>query len=359
MDRTRDISKLDKEYVKRICVKCKKYVGHVKNFAQLLSEEQERELEAETEEEKYTEPPPSCTPASPSFSKSILECFISRNPNILPLILSKLVFPLSYNFRDSKILTKNLRDVYRHDPRLYCSSEFCTTVKVEKQPDSALRMPSWCMIIRKKDRSGIDAIALLAPHEANELMKNSQKSSLVSLHRFISRTIPQQSLLIENSSIAVPFILFNEAEEEDLKRLAIELSLFAGSLYFKEIINSKDIYEEQKLTAAYLGICPGNLYSGRGTCFSKRDYLPERFYSSRISTLFLQQSFTSPILIIAKKLPNQMAVILCHFRKEPHEFVARLYNIRGSTNNYSLSDVGRLLTFVKFTPEIQKMDMVG
>ena len=348
LDRTKENSELDKEYVKRICVKCKKYVGHVKNFAQLLSEEQERELEAETEEEKYTEPPPSCSPASPSFSNLILEYFISRNPNILPLRVpakssGPIVVPLSHNFRDSKILTKNLRDVYRHDSRLFCSSEFCTTVKAEKQPDSALRLPSWCMITRKKDRSGIDAITLLAPHEANELMKNSQKSSLVSLHRFISRSIPQQSLLIENSSIAVPFILFNEVEEEDLKRLAIELSLFAGSLYFKEIINSEDIYEEQKLTAAYLGICP--IYTvAEELAFQKGIIYPNGF----ILPEYRHYSYNQSILNTGN---------ISSFQEEPHEFVAGLYNIRGSTNNYSLSDVGRLLTFVKFTPEPEE-DMV-
>ena len=38
----------------------------LKTFAQLLSEEQERELEAETEEEKLTQEPPPwhCSPAS-------------------------------------------------------------------------------------------------------------------------------------------------------------------------------------------------------------------------------------------------------------------------------------------------------
>ena len=346
----KDNSKLDEDFVEKICVKCAKYVGHVKNFAQLLSEEQERELEAETEEEKYTEPPPSCTPAPPTFYNPILDYFISRNPNILPLV-SSVVFPLSHNFRDSIILTKNLRDVYRHDQRLYCSSEFCFTVKEVKQPDSALRMPSWCMITRKKDRSGIDAITLLAPHEADTLMKNSQKSSLVSLHRFISRSIPQQSLLIENSSIAVPFIEFNQAEEEDLKILSIQLSLFAGSLYFKEITNPEDIYEEQKLTAAYLGICPGNFTVEEELAFQNGIIYTNGF----IPPEYRQYCYNNPSLPNnnnSEKTPQSNGCNSLSFQEKPHEFVAGLYNIRGSTNNYSLSDVGRLLTFVKFTPEI-------
>ena len=238
-------------------------------------------------------------------------------------------------------------------PRLFCSSEFCTTVKdLEKQPDSALRLPSWCMITRKKDRSGIDAITLLAPHEANELMKNSQKSSLVSLHRFISRSIPQQSLLIENSSIAIPFIPFSEVEEEDLKRLSIQLSLFAGSLYFKEIINpNQDIFEEQKLTAAYLGICPRNYTTAEELAFQKEEILPNGFIPPEhrhfcYNNLLIPDSYYNNNIIGDNNSNNPSF----SFQEEPHEFVAGLYNIRGSANNYSLSDVGRLLTLVKFLP---------
>ena len=346
----KQISELDKEYVSKIYAKCTKYVSDIKTFAQLLSEEQERELEAETEEEILTQRPPLGTAAAPSNSPLISDYFISCNPNLSSL--EKIVFPLSHNFRDSIILTEKLRQVYRHDQRLFCSSEFCTVIDLEKQPDSALRLPSWCMITRKKDRSGIDAIILLAPHEANELMKLSRKSSLVSLHRFISRSIPQQSLLIENSSIAIPFIPFSEVEEEDLKRLSIQLSLFAGSLYFKEIINpNQDIFEEQKLTAAYLGICPRNYTTAEELAFQKEEILPNGFIPPEhrhfcYNNLLIPDSYYNNNIIGDNNSNNPSF----SFQEEPHEFVAGLYNIRGSANNYSLSDVGRLLTLVKFLP---------
>ena len=328
----KEISKYDEDFIEKIYQKCKKYVGNIKTFAQLLSEEQERELEAEAEEEKFTERPPPFTAHIPTFNNAILRFFNAPQANISVLTHVNIMFPLSYYFRDSNIITPNLRKVYEHDSRLFCTNEFCITVTDRRQPDSALRSPSWCMITRKNDRSGIDSIVLLAPHEANELMK-SRNSSLVSLHRFISRTTPHQSLLIENESISVPLIPFKQGEKEDLKKLAIELSLFAGSLYFQEISDPKLYFDEQKLTAAYLGVCP-RPFSNEEEC---------AFENGKIK----QNGFILPYYrryCNSNNNNNNNS----SFKAEPHEFVAGLFKIRGSINNYALSDIGRLLTNVKF-----------
>ena len=312
------------DYLHELVQKCEEFVPNVRNYAQLLMEEQERELEAELEEEKFTERPPPYKPSPVSSAKQLRDYFISAKPDHLPLINSNLIFPLSHYFRDSTKISRELLGVYRHDPRLFSSSEFCKTIEGKKQEDSALRSPSWCLITRHRDRKSITSIILIAPHEANELAIYSRtcKSNLVSINKFIGRVHFQQTLLIDNESLAIPFNQFSKDEKEDLLRLSVQLSLFAGSLYFGD--NSK---EEQLITAAYLGVCPRPFSADELIAFNQK--------------LISMHGFV-------ERKDRLYTMNISSFDHPPNTFVSKLYEIRGGVNNFCVSDIGQMLNKAQF-----------
>jgi hypothetical protein len=302
-----------------ILQKCTKFVKNVECYAQLLSEEQERELEAEMEEEIKKDRPPPNTPCKHNFDKELIDFYHSPQPRMLKQMKqNRILLPMEMHFADCTLSKFKFQIA---DERILCTNEFCNTVKLKKH-NSTLRPISWCMIVRSSDRHSILSMILIAPHEVDELAHYS--STLSSIHKMVPRFTRDQSILIDKNFLCFNPLEFTMKEWEDLEALLAQLSILSGSIFFGS-------EKEELYAASYLGLCPAPYSKFEKLAFENEE---GKIISSRgfVNPEFRCYSIPAPLF---------------SFSQDPLGFLNELYSIR-AIKNLIITDVGKLVHKAKF-----------
>nr|XP_047135562.1 uncharacterized protein LOC124812700 [Hydra vulgaris] len=179
-----------------------KFVSKYKRFANILDEEQERELEAELEEERQVERPGSQTPHKPKLSKQVrdlVETGIITNENAE-------ILPIHKVFQNTNRISK-LMPVYGLSPNFMVTNEFTMVIEDIDSGDDFLFEISWVIVVAYKNHLGPATYVLISSFEANELLpifRSIKENRGVRLHMFAPRLRRGQCILINQSSLALP-----------------------------------------------------------------------------------------------------------------------------------------------------------
>ncbi|KAL9653598.1 hypothetical protein ABK040_000515 [Willaertia magna] len=227
---------LPENLVDHIFEECKK--SEVKIFSQVLGEEQERELENETEEERVIDRPPPATKAKPHLSDSVIR-FVQTGEIDTH---SSVFLPLKESFANTSHYN-SLKSI-KWNSNLYVTRDFITVIEESyNNMDNYLRPPTWMLC-------SPEYLVFISPYEANGIVSFCKKdygSSKVKLHMFSPRLRPNQRMFYDEACVTIPSVSNNTPHILD--NLFAELTLFSGSLYFNSI-------EEQQEYCNLLGICP-------------------------------------------------------------------------------------------------------
>ncbi|CAF0959459.1 unnamed protein product [Adineta steineri] len=223
------------------------YGGKKTRLAQLLDEEQERELEQELEEERQLERPP---PAEPCERKlhDIIKQLCNKNIPMInledhPMVFQHLPFALIGTTLEEDCQPKSWYS------NLWISTEFQRVIATEDASlNSFLRPPRWIVVYRNQH------IIFVSSYEANWLLGRLSliDSPITTLRLFLPRIKRNQSIFVNTLPLTIPPSI-NVSNENDiylvpLDRL-VQLFLFNGTLYF-------DNTEEQTMFCQCLSLCP-------------------------------------------------------------------------------------------------------
>lgn len=212
-----------------------------------LQEEEERELSPEIEQERQDERPPEATPALHKVHHDIKE-FVQLGA---VLDSSKGYGPAFLALRKTK--AGEFCDVSQFRSRLLASEDFASTIEPRGSSDaldSYQRSVQW--ILTSGPPAGdddtkpgtIEHMMVISPFEARELLPAIQQSDVVALHLYAPRSNLSYRPLDTLDLYTVPERLKTRRIP---RRLATELNLFAGQLYF-------DSFERYVDACRFLGI---------------------------------------------------------------------------------------------------------
>ena len=223
------------------------YGGRKQRLAQLLDEEQQRELEQELEEERQLERPPPVQPCQPILHEEIKR-LADINGQMMNLIDFPDVFrPLSYTFNDTTLLRECQADSWKEN--LWISNEFQRVIlKKDELLDSFLRPPRWLIVYRNKH------LIFVSPFEANWLIARlrSNKSSITTLRLLLPRIKRNQSIFLDNPLLSIPPSIapFDQSITYFVPvQWLVQLFVFNGTLYFEND-------DEQRAFCQFLALCP-------------------------------------------------------------------------------------------------------
>ncbi|UJR19100.1 hypothetical protein I4U23_022231 [Adineta vaga] len=231
---------LTREIQHAVLKQLKTYGGKKRRLAQLLDEEQQRELE----EERQLQRPPSVQPCQPILHEEIKK--LSQLNEIIDIESSPLVFRhVDYAFT-STTLFKNCQP-NSWSSNLWISTEFQRVIETKGESlNPFLRPPRWIIVYQNQN------LILLSPFEANWLMGQLKfnESSITTLRLLLPRTKRIQSIFVNTPTLTIPpligfpnnnFLISND--------WLIQLFIFNGTLYFENI-------DEQNAFCQCLSLCP-------------------------------------------------------------------------------------------------------
>eukprot|EP01029_Cantina_marsupialis_P013373 TRINITY_DN295_c3_g1_i1.p1 TRINITY_DN295_c3_g1~~TRINITY_DN295_c3_g1_i1.p1 ORF type:complete len:1002 (-),score=369.10 TRINITY_DN295_c3_g1_i1:614-3583(-) len=306
--------------------RCDEYVHSTDRFAQMLDEEQERELEQELEEERHVERPKKATAHIPKRC-SLLEQYVTRGSFYDNAGQIGTIFRVHHMFNNTKVW--KLIQSNGWDENIFATKEFITVVKNSKTCDDYVRELSW--VLEFKEFGCISKLLLISPFEANYLIPylRCRSDDSVQLHMFLSRVLNEsQNILYNSPSLCIPCkpsscqIGSLEVQHEDkLVRgdFLAELMVLSGSLFFENA-------SEQRNYCNFLGLCPR----------PRNERLQKLLDSGHIS----RDGFVIPE---NREFVNRHMSKVCHFRDDPIEMVLTILHIHGHKTDSSLSHVGRVL----------------
>ncbi|KAI0547073.1 hypothetical protein F4679DRAFT_598040 [Xylaria curta] len=217
---------------------------HLNFSSSTLEEEQERELSPEIEQERQVQRPDPARPA---------DHFL--HPDIRSFVETGSVIPTSTAYVPAFHALRSTSAAAYFEPsqlssgKLFVTNDFAQTVnssKIGYISDSYQRPVQWVLSSRAKDSSAIDILMIISPYEAEELMPmlQSARPDKVTLHLYKPRCLTGHQSFDQLDFFTIP------ARHLQLKvpcPLLVELSLFAGRLYF-------DTYADYLDTCTFLGL---------------------------------------------------------------------------------------------------------
>ncbi|CAF3941269.1 unnamed protein product [Rotaria sp. Silwood1] len=300
----------------------KEYGGSKRLLAQLLDEEQQRELEQELEEERQVERPPSVHPCVPILHKEI-ERLADEHDDMLNLNQLTSVFrPLAYALVGTTFSQICEHNVWREN--LWISTEFQRVIEtVGESLDPFLRPPRWIVVYRNQH------IIFLSALEANSLMgqlqflsykHHFQKLSTTTLRSLLPRTKRDQSILMNTPTLTIPPSIVRTCGAATFSipvEWQVELFIFNGSLYFETA-------NEQKAYCQCLGLCP-----------KPRSIIEERAF---------ERGWIDADGFVEKPEHRRYVEIhRCRFTSNPLRFVKRLIEHRNGSYAPPASHVGSII----------------
>ena len=298
----------------------KKYGGTRKRLAQLLDEEQERELEQELEEEREIERPSPVRPCTPILHDPIKKLPDKHGPELNLAELTRVFSPLLYAFKDTTFFNKCQTGSWNQS--LWISTEFQRVVETSDEAlDPFLRPPRWIVVYRGKHIIFVNAL------EANWLMNHlnpvyhttsSNDQPTTTLRLLLPRLKRSQEILVNVPILTIPStIAFHNYRSISLECL-VELFVFNGTLYFQ---NS----QEENAFCKYLGICPNPRTLSEKEAFDKGWISPDGFVSQPTHRHELNIGH------------------VCRFHTSPLPLVKQIIEIRNNSYPTMASDVGSIV----------------
>ncbi|CAF1598266.1 unnamed protein product [Adineta ricciae] len=274
----------------------KKYGGKKRRLAQLLDEEQQRELEQELEEERQLQRPPAVQPCQPILHDEIKKlCEVNENVDI---VSSRDVFQhLNYAFTNTTLF--KICQANSWLPNLWVSTEFQRVIATKGESLTPfLRPPRWIVVYRNQQ------LIFLSPFEANWLMGRlpSNESPITTLRLLLPRTKRIQSIFVNTPTLTVP-PLIRFANDNNANFLLpndwlVQLFIFNGTLYFETV-------EEQTAFCQCLSLCPNPRTEAEKDAFEKEWIAADGFVANpehRLSLQLHQSRFHSNPLGFIKQL---------------------------------------------------------
>ena len=292
------------------------FSGRKRRLAQLLDDEQQRELEQELEEERQQKRPPPAHPYQPVLHPEIRSLCNMQSPS-MDLAKFSLVFrPLSDAFLGTLFYRDCQADCWQKS--LWITSEFNRVIETRGELlDSFLRPPRWIVVYQDKH------IIFVSPYEAYWLMGQlhvlyrnqlSNEPLLTTLRLLLPRTKRDQSIFINTEALTMPP---STAMFSIPVRWLAELFVFNGTLYFG---NS----DEQTGYCQCLGVCP------------------------KLRTATEEETFENGWIAVdgyVEKIEHRCLLQLgqCRFCSNPLIFVRKLVENRNHTHAPLISHVGSII----------------
>ncbi|KAJ7521861.1 hypothetical protein O6H91_19G071900 [Diphasiastrum complanatum] len=308
LDAANIIMKLGRSVLERI----EQYAGGIKCFAQVLDEEQERELEHEIEEEEEIQRPGEATPRKPVLSPHVRRlatdgCFDPSSTAFLPLLEA---------LHECASLWQRAEPNAWSD-KLFITREFGTVLSPESVSRGVdfLRPVAWLAIVPYKKTQ---AIVLLSPVEVNSLLPEFRRGRGAHLHMVAPRRRAGQDFMLCERALMLPVVDSSQATFDDLPLIA-QLLAFSGSAFFA---NNR----EQSAYCDFLGLCPRPRSMTEADAFDRGDIKLDGF-----------------ILPEKRQAVKSACKTLCGFQESPVPFMADLLSVRGWLGRPSASHVGQIL----------------
>ncbi|RYP54802.1 hypothetical protein DL769_010286 [Monosporascus sp. CRB-8-3] len=228
-----------KEQVDRIRAICERY--QIASFSSAtLSEEQERELAPEIEQERQAERPNPMEPKRHIIHPDVLELVRRGNLN-----LNGGGFLAAFE-SFNRSTARRLANAVEFGQDLLVTTDFANAVDLtaESHSDAFHRSVQWVLTSKNRTENG-QFLVILSPWEANELILEIDKSNYVHLHSYAARPNLSFPTLQDLKLCTTPSIPPDWRSPP--KSLILQLNIFAGQLYFEDMT-------EYKETCAFLGL---------------------------------------------------------------------------------------------------------
>jgi hypothetical protein len=298
------------------------YGGSKKRLAQLLDEEQERELEQELEEERQLERPPPAIACQPILHDEIKR-LCDTNGYMLNLTqLTKVFRPLVYAFTGTTFFSDRQPSSWHQN--LWVSTEFQRVIETYGESlDPFLRPPRWVVVY------GNQHIIFVSAYEANWLMNrlsflyykhHPDCPSITTLRLLLPRIKRSQSILVNTPTLTMPPTItsYNGIAAFNIPlEWLVELFIFNGTLYFEN-------YHEQDAYCKCLGVCPKPRTPIESQAFEKGHIATDGFV--------WRLEYRRPLQVDA-----------CRFNSSPLSLVKRIIENRNNSYAPVTSHVGSII----------------
>lgn len=224
-------------------------IPEMKRYAQLLDEEQEKELEHELEEQRENNRPPPAVPMKPRLVNNSWRSLIRNGVHDIAFEQMKQngeLIPLSHALSNTQLWEKARIESDSWGTNIYVSKDFVSVVHGEKH-DSFLR-PVWWICKLYGSFNIPDVLVIISAFECNALLSMFRNSVNCVLHMYSPRLAQTQSSLLNRVGLRITgkcnatvrnITALNEAQ----------LALFSGSMYFQT-------KQEQSNYCNFMGIIP-------------------------------------------------------------------------------------------------------
>ena len=230
------------EYLGRIAERCREFED-LQFHSSSLSEEQERELAPEIEEERQVQRATPAEPAGHHLHADVIRfisdgVLVAESVGYVPAFHALLDTSAAISFNASQLTAGG---------HLLASADFVRTVKKDRVSflsDGYQRSVQWILTSDTKSSDTVACMMIISPHEAQELMTRVRRSTKVTLHLYKPRLnlgyrsfdcLDFFSIPMQRTSPHVP------------RSLAIQLNLFAGQLYLSS-------FDDYRKVCNFLGL---------------------------------------------------------------------------------------------------------
>jgi hypothetical protein len=308
--------------VKRLC----NYGGSKTLLAQLLDEEQQRELEQELEEERQPKRPSPVQPCEPILHNVIKNLCDPNGSSVNLSQFSSVFSPLSEAFLGTTFYPNCQPDCWQSN--LWISTEFKRVIQTKGEMlDAFLRPPRWIVVYRNGH------LIFVSPFEANCIMgilqnlyykKQFKQPSTTTLRLLLPRIKRDQTVFINTSTLTIPptIVLDHGAAPFFIPiETLVVLFVFNGTIYFETT-------QEQTAYCQCLGLCPKPRTTMEEIAFEKGWITVDGF---------------------VEKLEHRqwLSIFQCRFKSNPLLFVRKLTEIRNNTHAPLRSHVGSIIINAK------------
>ena len=295
------------------------YGGSKKLLAQLLDEEQQRELEQELEQEQLVEQPLPAQPCEPILFDEIKKLCDVRGSKLnlsqYPLVFSR----LSDAFRSTTFYDSCQSTSWQTN--LWISTEFKRVIETKGELlDAFLRPPRWIVVYRNEH------LIFVSPYEANWIMGalqnlyHTKQSSTTTLRLLLPRIKRDQTIFINNPALTMPPTIVDDHGAIPYFipiEILVNLFIFNGTIYFEST-------HEQTVYCQCLGLCPKPRTAMEEIAFEKGWITADGF----VEKLAHRQN---------------LSMFQCRFNSNPLLFLRKLIELRNNTHAPVRSHVGSII----------------
>ncbi|KAG4070394.1 hypothetical protein HA402_006536 [Bradysia odoriphaga] len=228
--------------------KLQQQAADVRQFSHALSEEQEKELEQELEEQRFLERPPAVKAATPAFDKRLERLFRdgATDDIIAEMKSQRSLFTVATSLARTQLFRrykKKNKDAW--SDHLLLTGDFDKVIDSKSQACDEFLRPVW-WVAAVHNPNGRNYLILLSSFECNRLLPVFRKTKNSALFMYRPRLSKLHSNLLEEAALQVSDMdMFEDVDIHD----EVQIGMYAGSMYFA----SED---EQNAYCAFMGLIP-------------------------------------------------------------------------------------------------------